>query len=74
MALAAAPNRSPKQILEEGEQTVVVRLKLAEIFAEVGRAQAKGDVVCAGLYRLARGLSLGIGAFDLGALGSALER
>ena len=72
--LAAAPNRSPKQILEEGEQTVVVRLKLADLFAEVGRAAAKGDVVCAGLYRLALGLSLGIGAFDLGAVGGALER
>ena len=72
--LAAAPNRSPKQILEEGEQTVVVRTKLANLFAEVGRAQANGDVVCAGLYRLALGLSLGIGAFDLGALGTALER
>ena len=33
--LAAAPNRSPKQILEEGEQTVVVRTKLADLFAEV---------------------------------------
>ena len=49
-------------------------MKLADLFAEVGRAQANGDVVCAGLYRLALGLSLGIGAFDLGALGGALER
>ena len=70
--LAAAPNRSPKQILEEGEQTVVVRTKLADLFAEVGRAQSKGDVVCAGLFRLALGLSLGIGAFDLGVLGTTL--
>ena len=57
--LAAAPNRSPKQILEEGEQTVVVRTKLADLFAEVGRAQAKATWCAPGCCRLALGISLG---------------